>query len=78
LQDGRVTAQTETVLHSFAGGSDGGNPAAGLTNVGGVLYGTTTGGAGNSGTVFKITTSGTETVLHTFGGTGDGHFSIRA
>ncbi len=60
---------TETVLHSFAGGSgDGAYPFAGLISVEGTLYGTTfEGGANNFGTVFKITTSGAETVLHSFG-----------
>ncbi len=67
---------TETVLHSFAGGSsDGANPEAGLTQgTDGNFYGNTyQGGAGNLGTVFEITPSGTETVLHSFaGGSGDG------
>jgi hypothetical protein len=36
---------TETVLHSFTGGSDGGNPAAGLiADSSGNLYGTTADG----------------------------------
>jgi uncharacterized repeat protein (TIGR03803 family) len=64
---------TETVLHSFAGGSsDGANPAAGLTQgTDGNFYGATyVGGASNLGTVFKITPSGTETLLHTFAGGG--------
>jgi uncharacterized repeat protein (TIGR03803 family) len=53
-----TTSGTESVLYSFAGPpSDGSGPAAGLTNVGGTLYGTTTGsGAGSCGcgTVFSI------------------------
>jgi uncharacterized repeat protein (TIGR03803 family) len=64
---------TETVLHSFAGGSsDGANPEAGLTQgTDGNFYGNTyLGGAGNLGTVFEITPSGTETVLHSFAGGG--------
>jgi len=67
-----TTSGMETVLHSFGGGRDGANPTAGLTNVDGVLYGTTEiGGANGVGTVFKITVSGAETVLHSFGdGTG--------
>lgn len=48
---------TMTVLHSFTGGDDGGNPVAGVV-IGddGVLYGTTTngGGAGKFGTVFAL------------------------
>jgi uncharacterized repeat protein (TIGR03803 family) len=68
-------SRKETVLHSFKGGSgDGEDPDAGLTNVNGKLYGTTSaGGTNNEGTVYTITTSGKETVLHSFkGGSGDG------
>ena len=50
---------TEKVLHSFAACSDGCCPMAGLTDVGGTLYGTATeGGAGvpyDHGTVFALT-----------------------
>jgi uncharacterized repeat protein (TIGR03803 family) len=48
---------TETVLHSFTGGADGGIPAAGLTqDSAGNLYGTTfLGGASGNGVVFKLT-----------------------
>jgi uncharacterized repeat protein (TIGR03803 family) len=75
-----TTSGEETVLHRFAGGSrDGALPQAGLVNVKGVLYGTTTGGgancssSGGCGTVFKITRTGKETVLYSFkGGSGDG------
>jgi hypothetical protein len=54
------TAWTETVLHSFTGGSDGGNPYAGLIAIARAgeesLYGTTqSGGSGSNGTVFKVT-----------------------
>lgn len=73
---------TETVLHSFAGGSDGIYPYAALTMDGaGNLYGTTeVGGSGGCsindlpgcGTVFKIAPDGTETVLHAFTGGRDG------
>jgi uncharacterized repeat protein (TIGR03803 family) len=74
--DGTVFSITpsgmETVLYSFKGGSgDGVEPLAGLTNVKGTLYGTTSlGGANKKGTVFSITPSGKETVLQTFGGSG--------
>ena len=70
-----TTGGTERVLHSFAGypRSDGAYPVAGLVNVNGTLYGTTSGGGGTScggtvgcGTVFSVTTSGTEKVLHRF------------
>ena len=67
---------TETVLYSFSGGIDGANPYAGLAMDGADdLYGTTeNGGASNSGTVFKIDTSGNETVLYRFTGGTDGAF----
>ena len=62
---------TETVLHSFTGGSDGSDPRAGLIMKGGNLYGTTEyGGANGDGTVFEVTRDGTETVLHVFGDNG--------
>jgi uncharacterized repeat protein (TIGR03803 family) len=66
---------TETVLYSFAGGSDGEHPYGGVVQGSdGNFYGTTyQGGASNLGTVFKVTPSGIETVLHTFtGGGSDG------
>ena len=66
---------TETVLHSFAGGSDGANPYAGvIADTAGNLYGTTVyGGSSNLGTVFKLAPDGTETVLHSFAGN-DGRY----
>jgi uncharacterized repeat protein (TIGR03803 family) len=66
---------TETLLYSFQGGNDGGNPLAGLAiDQHGNLYGTTEGGGGpqNSGTVFKVTPGGSETILHSFVGGTDG------
>ena len=69
------------VLYSFTGGSDGGDPTAGLiADAAGNLYGTTLeGGATGScnrpygcGTVFQLTPSGALTVLHTFTGGSDG------
>jgi len=62
---------TETVLHSFAGGTaDGSHPQASLImDSAGNLFGTTyDGGAKNVGTVFMISATGTETVLHSFAG----------
>ncbi len=75
-------AWTETVLHSFAGGSDGANPRAGLILKQNKLYGTTmSGGTGTQcgffggpcGTVFELArdkTGWTESVLYSFTGTG--------
>jgi uncharacterized repeat protein (TIGR03803 family) len=57
----------ETVLYSFTGGADGGNPYGGVTrDEKGNLYGTTYyGGTNNYGTVFELV-KGTESVLHSF------------
>lgn len=66
---------SEHVLYRFEANSDGAHPYAGLTNVGGTLYGTTyQGGASGSGTVFKIDTSGTEHVIYSFKGGKDGQY----
>jgi uncharacterized repeat protein (TIGR03803 family) len=63
---------TLTILHSFAGQSDGAYPFAGLAEgADGNLYGTTfLGGANNYGTVFKLTTNGALITLVSFGGSG--------
>jgi uncharacterized repeat protein (TIGR03803 family) len=65
----------ETVLYSFAGGSDGISPASGvIRDAAGNLYGSTVNGGGSGacpdgcGTVFKLDKNGIETVLHTFSG----------
>lgn len=61
------------VLHSFGKGSDGVEPEAGLIDVKGMLYGTTTqGGTHNCGTVFNVSTAGVERVLHSFGANSSG------
>jgi uncharacterized repeat protein (TIGR03803 family) len=77
--DGVVFKMTEsgaeTILYTFAGGTDGANPEAGLLmDSAGNLYGTTyAGGTNGVGTVFKVTQSGQETVLYNFaGGATDG------
>ena len=45
----------ELTLYNFEGGKDGANPVAGLTDLKGVLYGTTSGGGSSGyGTVFRI------------------------
>lgn len=66
---------TETVLHSFAGGSDGFGPYAGVTlDASGNLYGSTLygGGSGCSGNgcglVFQLAPDGSKTDLHDFTG----------
>jgi uncharacterized repeat protein (TIGR03803 family) len=74
------TRWTHTVLHSFRGTPDGGEPFAGLiADAKGVLYGTTTsGGDSFNGTVFALSpptageTRWTKTVLYSFRGTPDG------
>jgi len=55
-------------LYSFASGTDGAYPYAGLImDAKGNLYGTTTqGGENNEGTVFKLSTTGTDKILHFF------------
>src|SRR5208283_4382181 len=64
----------ETVLYTFTGGNDGGNPSAGvIRDSAGNLYGTTSGGgASGAGVVFKVDRSGHETVLYSFTGGADG------
>jgi uncharacterized repeat protein (TIGR03803 family) len=66
----------ETVLYSFTGGSDGGRPNARLIRDSlGNLYGTTaSGGAHNSGVVYKVDPVGNETVLYAFTGGADGGY----
>ena len=72
----RAQAQTFKVIHSFTGGSDGGNPLDGfIADSAGNLYGTTNaGGASGYGVVFKITKSGVQSVLYSFVGGTDGEF----
>ena len=67
-------AQSYTVLHAFE--TPAGTPSVSVQGPDGSLYGTTYyGGAGNSGTVFKITPSGTLTTLYSFSGS-DGNGPI--
>ncbi len=58
----------ETVLYEFQGGLDGSNPNGNLRqDAHGNLYGVTVDdGAGNNGTLFKLTPAGVETVLYSF------------
>lgn len=71
----RTTGQL-TVLHSFAGGTDGANPNTSLTiDRGGNLYGTTTnGGPARAGVVYKVDNTFHETVLYSFTGGSDGFY----
>jgi uncharacterized repeat protein (TIGR03803 family) len=67
-----------SVLHAFAGGTDGRSPTGTLVLDGeGNLYGVTIlGGTYNCGTVYKVTPDGTETVLYTFTCGSDGAFPV--
>lgn len=67
-------AGKETVLHSFTGGVDGGQPYGGVIgDSAGNLYGTTySGGPPNKGVVYKLDPAGHESVLHAFTGRSDG------
>jgi len=66
------THHKETVLHSFAGTTDGQLPTMLIRDSKGNIYGcANTGGASFVGTLYKIDASGKATVLYTFaGGTG--------
>ncbi len=62
-------AQTLTTLYSFTGGADGASPMGDLVrDAQGNLYGTTSSGAANCGTVYELTEPGTFEMLHTFTG----------
>ncbi len=65
-----------TILHLFSGGSDGGNPFAGLILSGNTLYGTTArGGATGDGAVFATKTDGSGfRVLWSFYDQGSGSY----
>ena len=77
-----VRAATERVIYRFQGGADGAVPLAGLTSIGGTLYGTTEEGGINCdvgcGTVFALAPPAvpggawTETVIYRFTGYYDG------
>jgi uncharacterized repeat protein (TIGR03803 family) len=67
------TSGNQTVLHSFAGGSDGANPLdSPVLDTSGNLYGTTSAGGPYYGTVFMIDTTGKESTLYNFTGGTDG------
>ena len=72
---------TESVLHTFTGGSDGGFPQANLIiDKQGNLYGTATqGGSGcdiGCGTIFEVAADGSFTTLHAFAGASDGEYPM--
>lgn len=76
-----TTSGKERVLYKFLGGSDGGNPDSGLTDVNGTLYGTTTYGGSSActngcGTIYSISPSGAEKVLYAFAGGSDGQWPV--
>jgi uncharacterized repeat protein (TIGR03803 family) len=73
----KSSSYSETVLHAFTGGVDGGIPLAPVVmDSSGNFYGTTScggkvacsGGSGGDGVVFKLASGGTLTTLHTFAG----------
>ena len=69
------TTGTEKLLYGFSLGSNGSYPEAGLINVDGTLYGTTSSsGVSGGGTAFSITTSGSLATLHGFGSGSDGGY----
>jgi uncharacterized repeat protein (TIGR03803 family) len=81
----RVAAgkRKETVLYSFAGGTDGANPQAALVmDAAGNLYGTTSaGGSSGNGTVFRLASKKKggkwrEKVLYSFGSGTDGTIPV--
>jgi uncharacterized repeat protein (TIGR03803 family) len=76
----QVKAGKFSILHSFAGGTIDGCNVLGIPfrDKSGNIYGTTSScGASNLGTVWKLTAGGTETVLHSFaGGTADGEYPL--
>jgi phospholipase C len=73
------TSGDERVLYRFKGGADGASPVAGLTKMGGTLFGTTEAGgsgtacAGGCGTIFKTDLNGkNKETLYSFNGGKDG------
>ena len=65
-----IASGTQTVVHVFAGGDDGGHPIGKLVmDKSGNMYGTASvGGASNWGVIFKVDSDGNYSVLHSFSG----------
>ena len=70
----KTNGTTFTPLYSFMGGTDGGNPRAGLVIQGNTLYGATQfGGGAGVGTLFAINTDGSGFMpVYSFAGADDG------
>jgi uncharacterized repeat protein (TIGR03803 family) len=65
----------QTVLYSFTGGNDGGNPSDGVVlDEAGNVYGTAGYGVERCGVVYKVTPQGVESVLHAFDCQADGAY----
>ena len=75
-------AQSYQVIFNFTGGQDGAYPEAGLTERGGIFYGTSyQGGNSNRGTVYKLAHKGSGWILsplYNFTGRADGSAPIAA
>ena len=67
-------AASYQLLYSFRPQKAGTHPVAGLLDVHGVLYGTTTQGGLGHGTVYRVTTSGKQKVVYRFRGGTDGQY----
>ena len=81
LTNATVAHSQAVPLHIFTGGSDGGQPYAGLVEgTDGNFYGITSlGGSGSNGTVFRVTPNGSLTTLYSFtngGGVGFPEISL--
>jgi uncharacterized repeat protein (TIGR03803 family) len=75
----RPNTASETVIYSFAGGSDGADPETTPISLRGELYGTTVNGGNGGcnfvqgcGVAYKVNASGQESVLHVFTSGKDG------